>query len=163
MTFATLSVAAPKGPKEPPGPPSGSLSSVSQSCSASQSSISCCNSSKNKGGHSKNVYWQGGNAQLLCNQINGKWLQSPGALSSSQLETDADLFLFPHRYRGGHPEACAKYLLYDCRLLHWRWMRCYRQLGQTCLKDRPCPRYRGLWEVKGDVYLAAVLQAACEA
>lgn len=75
---AALSVAAPapngsKGPKGPPGPPSGTVYGVSQSCSASQSSISCCNT-RNNGGKKKNVYYPDGSAELTCSQIDGKLL-----------------------------------------------------------------------------------------
>jgi hypothetical protein len=73
---AAFSVAAPNGKghkKEPPGPPSGTFSGVSQSCTASQSSISCCNA-KNNGSNKKNVYYPGGNAELTCSEINGKSL-----------------------------------------------------------------------------------------
>ena len=70
IASAALSAAAPK--KGPPGPPSGTYGGVSQSCSASQSSIHCCQANGNKNGDKKNVYYPDGNAQLVCSQITGK-------------------------------------------------------------------------------------------
>jgi len=64
---AAFTAAAPK--KAPPGPPNVTVSGASQSCSASQSSISCCNA-KNNGSNKKNVYYEGGNAELTCSEIN---------------------------------------------------------------------------------------------
>ena len=68
-----LSAAAPsaepnKSKKGPPGPPDGSYGSVSQSCSASQSSIHCCQAN---GGQGKNhhVRHQDEEYNLVCSQL----------------------------------------------------------------------------------------------
>jgi len=71
-----LSAAAPsaepnKDKKSPPGPPNASYGSVSQSCSASQSSIHCCQAN---GGQGKNhqVKYQDQQYNLVCSQITGE-------------------------------------------------------------------------------------------
>ncbi|MCJ1363919.1 hypothetical protein MMC16_003028, partial [Acarospora aff. strigata] len=54
--------------KGPPGPPSKSFGSLKQSCSAKQSSIRCCNQTKN-GKSSHKVNYGGESYDLQCNQI----------------------------------------------------------------------------------------------
>jgi len=57
--------------KSPPGPPNSSYGSVSQTCSASQSSIHCCQAN---GGQGKNhqVKYQNNQYNLVCSQITGE-------------------------------------------------------------------------------------------
>ena len=59
-------------PKKPPGPPPGKFSSAQQQCSASQSSISCCNTSSTKNHGSHTVNTNDGAYSMDCNQIIGE-------------------------------------------------------------------------------------------
>ncbi|KAL8784309.1 MAG: hypothetical protein Q9213_004067 [Squamulea squamosa] len=71
-----LSAAAPsaepngdgKDKKHPPGPPDGSYGSVSQSCSASQSSIHCCQANGGQG-KSHHVKYKNDEYNLVCSQL----------------------------------------------------------------------------------------------
>lgn len=142
---AAFSVAAPgsKGPKGPPGPPQGTVYGVSQSCSASQSSISCCNTRIN-GGNKKNVYYPGGNADLTCSQIDGKFSLHVCCFSAlrSRCEVVADEggVDVVCSWKGIKEPAGAGYLLFDGGLLHWRWMRRYCQLGWTLFHEQKIVR-----------------------
>ena len=60
--------AEPGKPKDPPGPPDGTYGSVSQSCSASQSSIHCCQANGGQGKDHK-VKYQDDQYNLVCSQI----------------------------------------------------------------------------------------------
>ncbi|KAL8749766.1 MAG: hypothetical protein Q9199_007490, partial [Rusavskia elegans] len=73
LTGISLSIAAPsaepgKGKKSPPGPPDASYGSVSQSCSASQSSIRCCQANGGQG-KSHHVKYKDDEFNLVCSQL----------------------------------------------------------------------------------------------
>ena len=72
VLVASAALATPAPSKKPPGPPKGTYGGISQSCSASQSSIHCCKANGNKVGNKKDVYYPDGSAQLVCSQITGK-------------------------------------------------------------------------------------------
>lgn len=128
VASAALSAAAPS--KGPPGPPKGSLGSVSQSCSASQSSIHCCQANGNKVGSKKNVYYPDGSAQLVCSQITGKSHQSNYQnLGMVFISRRTLIISFDVCCRRRQEQVSAGYLLHYRCLLYWRWLRCNRQLG----------------------------------
>ena len=94
LLSAGLAIAAPApvpGPPGPPPPPPGkSVASISQSCSASQSSISCCNESGGpppgpKGGKGPaspaQVAYNGQIFNLQCSQIIGEYTIAGVAIS----------------------------------------------------------------------------------
>ncbi|KAL9000357.1 MAG: hypothetical protein Q9188_005693, partial [Gyalolechia gomerana] len=74
----SLSIAAPSAEpgkdkkKGPPGPPEGSYGSVSQSCSASQSSIHCCQANGGQG-KSHHVKYKDDEYNLVCSQLSGEY------------------------------------------------------------------------------------------
>lgn len=54
---------------EPPPPPPRSAQSVSQTCSASQSSVKCCNQASSVGSKGHKVYYGENTFDLQCSQI----------------------------------------------------------------------------------------------
>ncbi len=102
MVVAAMSSPTPGGHKKgPPGPPSGTYGGISQSCSASQSSIHCCNTNGNKvnkgKGKDKHVSWADGSELLVCSQIVGKWPMSHGTLCARRSRKGKlTVSFFPH-------------------------------------------------------------------
>lgn len=92
--------------KGPPGPPDSAYGSVSQSCSASQSSIHCCQANGGQGKDHK-VKYQDQQYNMVCSQINGE--------SSRHGLSPVTYLMIEHRRL---QQECAEYLLDHRCLLH---------------------------------------------
>jgi len=107
----------------PPGPPSGSYESASQSCSASQSSIHCCNQG-GSGPRNHKVGYIGSTYDMQCSQVGGKF--SPVHFAAFALSTHNFSQLVRFRRL---EQARPKHLLDNRRLLPRYWLYRHRVLS----------------------------------